>query len=753
MRGSGGGPRLMLRRLRGLMADEISPQERLDQITTIVAANLVAEVCSIYVLTGDGLLELYATEGLKREAVHKTTLRLGEGLVGLIGQEAKPLRLADAQHHPSFAYKPETGEEIYNSFLGVPVLRGGQTLGVVVIQNRTRRVYEDEELEALETVSMLLAEIIASDELEGTAQTSSMLALQRPFQAKGFILSEGLGLGHAVLHEPRVVISLLIAEDPEVELERLEEGLGKLRASLDSLIEADELQLVGEHREVLESYRMFAHDQGWARRIREAIRSGLTAEAAVERVQNDTRARMLRQTDPYLRERLHDLDDLANRLLRELVGWTGPTLELEDGRDIILIARSMGPAELLDYDRSRLRGLVLEEGTPSSHVTIVARALGIPAVGQVPGILDMVRPGNPLIVDGLSGDVHLRPTSDVEKAYADKVRLRATRQARYAELRDTPAITKDGVPISLLLNAGLLIDLPSIQEAGADGIGLFRTELQFMVSAKLPKTGEQSKLYAQILDALGDHPVTFRTLDVGGDKVLPYLRLHQEDNPAMGLRAIRLALDRPGLLKTQTRALIRAAAGADLRIMFPMITDMSEFRSARKIIEDERERAIARGREPPRSIRTGAMIEVPNLLFQLDTLVTEADFVSVGSNDLLQFMFALDRTNTRVADRFDTMSASVLRALKSITDAGDRHGKSVTLCGELAGRPLEAMALLGLGYRAVSMAPSAIGPVKSMLLALDVGALSREMDEWLDDGATDIRARLAAFAKRHDIPL
>ncbi len=753
MRGIGGGPRLMLRRLRGLMAAPISPQERLDKITSVVAANLVAEVCSIYVLTADGMLELYATEGLKPEAVHKTTLRLGEGLVGLIGQEAEPLRLADAQHHPSFAYKPETGEEIYNSFLGVPVLRGGQTLGVIVIQNRTRRVYEDEELEALETVSMLLAEIIGSGQLEGTAQTSALLALQRPFHARGFVLSDGLGLGHAVLHEPRVVISHLIAEDPDVELDRLEEALRKLRASLDQLIEGGELGMMGEHREVLESYRMFAHDQGWARRIREAIRSGLTAEAAVERVQNETRARMLRQTDPYLRERLHDLDDLANRLLRELVGWTGPAAQIGDDGNVVLVARSMGPAELLDYDRNRLRGVVLEEGSPSSHVTIVARALGIPAIGQVPGILDMVRSGNPIIVDGLSGDVHLRPTADVEKAYADKVRLRARRQARYAALRDAPAVTVDGVPVRLLLNAGLLIDLPNIQEAGAEGIGLFRTELQFMVSARLPKTGEQQDLYTKVLEAAGDRPVTFRTLDVGGDKVLPYLRLQHEDNPAMGLRAIRLALDRPVLLKTQTRALIRAAAGADLRIMFPMITDVAEFRLARGIVDAELAQAAKHGHVPPRSVQVGAMIEVPSLLWQLDELLTEADFVSVGSNDLVQFLFALDRTNTRIADRFDTLSVPVLRALRRIVEAADRHGKPATLCGEMAGRPLEAMALLGIGFRAISMAPAAVGPVKSMLLALDLGTLTGWLDQRIEAGASDLRADLASFAQQNDIPL
>ncbi len=752
MRGSIGGPRVMLRRLRELMAEPVHAQERLDKIVVTIASNMVAEVCSVYVLRGDSRLELFATEGLKREAVHKSSLKLGEGLVGTIAAEAEPLNLPDAQEHPAFAYLPETGEEIYHSFLGVPILRGGQTLGVLVVQNRTHRIYSEEEVEALQTTAMVLAEMIAGDELESLMTPGDNLALRRPQHLTGRALTEGLGLGHAVLHEPRLVVTNLIAEDPRSELARLEESLDALRTSVEDLMTRSDIVRAGEHREVLEAYRMFAYDRGWAERIREAVTTGLTAEAAVERVQNDTRARMLRQTDPYLRDRLHDLDDLANRLLRQLVGWDH-LADFELPRDAIIVARNMGPAELLDYDRERLRALVLEEGTPTSHVTIVARALGIATVGQVDGILDLVNTGDPIIVDGLSGEVHVRPPADVEAAYVEKVRFRARRQEQYRQLKEKPAVTRDGQTINLMVNAGLLVDLPHVKEAGAAGIGLFRTELQFMVAATFPRMREQLALYRAVLDAAGELPVTFRSLDVGGDKVLPYLRSAQEENPALGWRAIRMALDRPGLLRTQIRALLHAAAGRELRLMFPMITEVGELDRARALVDRERRHLSRHGHALPDKILLGAMVEVPSLLWQLEELVARVDFLSVGSNDLLQFLFAIDRANAQLAERFDPLSPPPLRALRKIVEVAGSGGVPVTLCGELAGNPLSAMALIGIGYRSISMAPASVGPVKAMLMSLDVGALESWLMPELDMPHEGLRKELIAFAQKHDVQI
>ncbi|HEY6256012.1 MAG TPA: phosphoenolpyruvate--protein phosphotransferase, partial [Xanthobacteraceae bacterium] len=662
MPGALGGPRVLLRRLREVMAEPVSAQERLDKIVVLIAANMVAEVCSVYVLRVDNTLELYASEGLNREAVHQTVLRQDEGLVGLVASEANPINLSEAQNHPAFSYRPETGEEIYHSFLGVPVLRAGNTLGVLVVQNRARRTYSEEEEEALQTTAMVLAEMIASGELSALARPGAPEpAARRPLHVTGgATLTEGIALGHAVLHEPRVVITNFIADDLPKELKRLRAAVETMRSDLDVLLERGELPDGGEHREVLEAYRMFADDRGWLHRLEEAVRTGLTAEAAVERVQSDTRARMLRISDPYLRERLHDLDDLANRLMHQLLGQDYAPARDRLPENAVLVARSMGPAALLEYDRRRLRGLVLEEGGPNSHVAIVARALGIPAVGEIANATGIVDPGDAIIVDGTTGDVHIRPSPDMEAAYVERVRLRARRQLQYLALRDKPCQTKNGEPITLMINAGLAVDLPHIEETGAAGIGLFRTELQFMVAAAFPRAAEQFSLYRTVLDAAGDRPVTFRTLDVGGDKLLPYMRNVVEENPALGWRAIRLGLDRPALLRAQLRALLRAGAGRGLRIMFPMIATVEEFDEAKALVERELTHLRRHGHKLPERVDVGSMVEVPSLLYQLDELLERVDFLSIGSNDLAQFFYAADRGNARVAERFDPISVPLL---------------------------------------------------------------------------------------------
>jgi phosphotransferase system, enzyme I, PtsP len=755
MRGALGGPRVLLRRLREVMAEPVSAQERLDKIVVLIAANMVAEVCSVYVLRVDGTLELYATEGLNRQAVHLTVMRSDEGLVGLVAREAKSINLSDAKAHPAYSYRPETGEEIYQSFLGVPVLRAGNTLGVLVVQNRAHRTYSEEEEEALQTTAMVLAEMIASGELSALARPGAEPAARRPLHMSGAAIADGIGLGHVVLHEPRVVVTNFIADDVQKELKRLEAALDTLRADLDILLERGDVPDSGEHREVLEAYRMFAYDRGWLHKMREAVMTGLTAEAAVERVQSDARARMLRQTDPYLRERLHDLDDLANRLMRQLSGRDHAPAKEQLPDNAIIVARSMGPAALLDYDRSRLRGVVLEESGPTSHVAIVARALGIAAIGQIENATGLVDPGDAIIVDGSSGDVHIRPPVDIEGAYAEKVRFRARRQAQYQALRTRPSTTRDGSPVSLLLNAGLLVDLPHLSESGAAGIGLFRTELQFMVAASFPRTSEQLSLYRSVLDIAGTRPVTFRTLDIGGDKMLPYMRAVDEENPALGWRAIRLGLDRPGLLRSQVRALLKAAAGRELRVMFPMIAAVEEFDQAKAMVEVELTH-LRRHRHPlPEYVHIGAMVEVPSLLYQLDELLARVDFLSVGSNDLFQFLYAVDRSNNRVADRFDQISAPALRVLRDIADRGRAFGKPVTLCGELASRPIGALALVALGYRSLSLTPSAIGPVKSMLLELDAAKVEALLRPLIDSpaGSVLVRDRLEAFAAAEGLPL
>ena len=754
MRSALGGPRLLLRRLREISAEPISAQARLDKIVVQIAANMVAEVCSVYVLRADQRLELYATEGLNREAVHLTTMHAGEGLVGLIAKSAEPVALSEAQDHPAFSYKPETGEEAYHSFLGVPILRGGNTLGVLVVQNKVRRVYSEEEIEALQTTAMLLAELIASGELQAIEDPRD-LALYRPASLRGAPMAEGVGLGHVLLHEPRVVIKQLVAEDMPTELARLEHAIDAMRQSIDELVAHSDRIAAGEPREILETVRMVAYDRGWVRRLREAVMTGLTAEAAVERVQNDARARMQRQTDPYLRDRLHDLDDIANRLLHQLTGQSYVADRDSVPENAIIVARTMGPAALLDYDPRRLRGLVLEEGGPTSHVAIVARALGIATVGLVPGLIDIVETGDPIIVDGTTGEVHIRPQPDVQSAYAEKARLRARRQEQYAKLHDVPAITKDGVEISLHMNAGLAIDMPHLHETGARSIGLFRTELQFMLAPRFPRMDEQYRFYKAVLDAAPEKPITFRTLDIGSDKILPYMAKIEEENPALGWRAIRIGLDRPGLLRMQLRAMLKAGAHRNLRIMFPMIANVAEFDAAKSIALRELEHIKRHRHQPPKRLELGAMVEVPSLLWEIDLIAKRADFLSVGSNDLVQYMYAADRDNTRVSKRYDNLSPPVLRALERIVAAGARHNAPVTLCGEMGGRPLEALALLAIGYRSLSMAASAIGPVKTMILNLNLEEAQVYLASLLasDDGSASVREQLRDYAIARGVPL
>ena len=743
--------RIIMRRLRDIMAEPGDGQQRLDRIVRQIAGLMVAEVCSLYLKRQDGSLELFATEGLLPTAVHNTFMKRGEGLVGRCAELATPVNEPDAQHHPAFSYRPETGEELFHSFLAVPVLRNGLVMGVLTVQNKTPKEYTDEDVEILQTTAMLLAEHLLSGDVAGV---NSAVEFSRAVShvVRGQPISEGLALGHVVLHTPRVVVTELTADNPEVETRRLETAVEELKATLDELLEQGDLSGSGEHREIFEAYRMFAHDRGWLKRMKDAIKRGLSADAAVERVQNDTRARMLRQEDPYWQERLKDLDELSNRLLRTLAGRAGLRAAVAElPPNAILIARSMGPADLLDYDRARLKGLVIEDSSGQSHVAIVAKALGIAAVGQVRGVMERVDAGDPIIVDAESGEVHIRPGSGVIAAYADKARFRARRQRSYRALRDKPPVTRDGQRISLNINAGLLVDMPHLAQAGADGIGLFRTELQFMISSTLPRLERQTQMYRAIVIEAGDKPVVFRTLDVGGDKTLPYLRQPHEENPALGWRAIRIALDRPGLFKTQVRALLRATGGRELRILMPMITTSAEIDAVRALIDAERDLMRRRGQLEPERVFFGAMIEVPALLFELDSILPKVDFVSVGSNDLLQYLFAADRNNERVSGRYDPLSAAPLRALAQIVDAARRLKTPLTLCGEMAGKPLEAMTLLGLGFRSISMAPASIGPVKAMLMSVDTGPLERDVRALVASGTGSLRAELKAIAEAQQI--
>lgn len=746
------GPRLMLRRMREIMAETSDKQVRLDRVVVLIANNMVAEVCSVYVVRS-GWLELFATEGLKRQAVHQTRLQVGEGLVGRIAAESTPLNLPEAKSHPSFAFRPETGEEIYHSFLGVPIIHGGRTIGVLVVQNRTKRLYTEEEIEALETIAMVLAEIIIPEAVGSGEGAEPAKARRNNNHWEGVPIVTGIGFGRVVLHEPRVHVEKIIADDVETETARLDQALGDLRFSIDRMLERADLVQVGEHREVIEAYRMFAHDRGWVRRMREAVKTGLTAEAAVERVMNETRARLRGQHDPYIRDRLHDLDDLANRLLRHLTGKAMTAADADLPGDAIVFARNIGPAELLDYAQKELRGLVLEDGALTGHAAIVARALAVPFIGRVENILDSVSEGDPVIIDGETGEIYLRPSDAAREELTQKAEALARQLATYDKLRDVPAVTRDGARVEQLINAGLLVDLPHLDSAGAEGVGLFRTELQFMVASRLPRMSKQRDLYHAVMEAAGGKPVVFRALDIGGDKFLPYMRMEREENPALGWRTIRMASERPAILRVQLRAFLLAAAGRTLKVMIPFLTEVDEFRQAREMLDQEMAFLKQHGHALPDEVKIGALIEVPALLWQLDALLPLADFVSVGSNDLYQYLFAVDRTHPKLAQRYDELSPAMLKPLRQVVVKAEQYDVPLTVCGEMAGMPLEAMALVGVGIRSISMAPNAIGPVKAMILGLDAADLQAFLLPLLDSAEPSLRPMLAAYAREHGVPL
>ena len=745
--------RTILTRLHDVMASRSHAQAKLNNVVEVIGEGLDSEVCSIYLLR-EGMLELFATRGLAQEAVHVTRMAVGEGLVGTIAQDTEMLNLAEATAHPDFSYRPETGEEKFHSFAGVPIVRRERAVGVLCVQHAEPRRYEEVEIEALQTVAMVLSELIANADLVDEEEALLSPAMTGPQRLAGLALVKGLAIGSAVFHQPRITIEHVMAEDRDAELQRVYLAFDKMREQIDRMASQAEFGVGGEHDEVLEMYKMFAYDEGWSRRINEAIDSGLTAEAAIERVQQRTRMRMRQIDDPLLADRMHDLEDLSNRLLRIVSGQMGTAATMGLKQDAILIARNLGPAELLEYDKRRLKGVVLEEGSLTAHVVIVARAMGIPVLGRVRGLRGAIREGDLLLLDADGGHVTTRPQPAVVDAFEARFAKSKERQAAYAKLRDVEPFTRCGTRITVMMNAGLRDDMPGLSLTGADGVGLFRTEFQFLVSATLPARERQTRLYRDVLDAAGDKPVVFRTVDIGGDKVLPYLRHNDgetEENPAMGWRALRVALERGGLLKVQARSLLEAAAGRTLNVMFPMVTEPWEFDAARAVFEAQLTYLKGQKKPLPEAIRYGAMLEVPALAEQLDVLAPKLSFLSIGTNDLTQFLFAADRANPKLAERYDWLSPAILRFLKRVIQGVAGHDVDITVCGEMGGRRLEALALLGIGIRRLSITPASVGPIKELIRKVDLEEIGGAMNGWLMSPPRDLRSALIAWAQERGI--
>ena len=746
--------RSILTQLHEVMASRTHAQGKLNQVVDIIGESLDSEVCSIY-LRRDGMLELFATRGLNQGAVHVTKLGIGEGLTGTIAANVETLNLAEAATHSDFQYRPETGEEKFHSFAGVPIVRRERAIGVLTVQHVEPRKYEDVEIEALQTVAMVIAELIDNAELVDSEDALGFApALSEPAQLAGLVLVKGLAMGHAVLHQPRITIEQTVADDPEAERARVYMAFDRMREQIEHMARDAEFGVGGEHEEVLQTYKMFAYDEGWGRRINEAIDSGLTAEAAIERVQQRTRMRMREIDDPLLADRMHDLEDLANRLLRIVSGQLGTAASQGLRHDAILVAKNLGPAELLEYDRRRLKGVILEEGSLTAHVVIVARAMGVPVLGRVRNARGLIREGDTLLLDGDAGALTVRPAQGLIDAFEGRLVRNREKQAVYAKLRDVEPFTRDGQRIQVMMNAGLRDDMPMLNLTGADGIGLFRTEFQFLVSATMPSRDAQKRLYKDVLDTAGARPVIFRTVDIGGDKALPYMvseTSRQDENPAMGWRALRLALEKQVLLKAQARALLEAAAGKTLNVMFPMVSEPWEFDAAKAVFESQLAYLRNLKHSLPEAINYGVMLEVPSLAEMLDILVPRIAFISIGTNDLTQFLFAADRANPKLAERYDWLSPSILRFLARVVQGTQGHQVQLGVCGEMGGRRLEALALLGLGIRRLSITPASVGPIKELVRRVDTGEIEKAMKLWLANPPPDMRAALAQWAADREI--
>ena len=591
---------------------------------------------------------------------------------------------------------------------------------------------------------MLLAEMLPTVDSASPASEGLPAAVPRVYA--GTTLMTGVAIGPVVLHgTPRTGI-ILLADDPEHELVRLREASTRMQRGLDELLAGVPLD-GSASRDVMEAYRLVAADQGWLRRVADVINGGLTAEAAVVRIAGELNTRMRRISDSYLRERLADLEDLANRLLTTLMGDT-PREPIPIGG--ILLARRLGPAELLDWHGHGIAGIAVEEASPSGHAAILARALGIPAVGGTRGMLNTAEEGDEAVIDGDAGQLVLRPEPEVRQVYLRVRETYSIRHAVFAALRGRPAMTKDGVRIKLQLNVGLDLELAQLDQTGADGIGLFRTEIAMLARGEVADVAEQAAIYSRVLNAAGDRPVLFRTLDLGADKLLPGT-VTEEENPAMGWRSIRIGLDRPALMRRQLRALLLAANGRDLSVMFPMVATTGEFRQAKALLLAEANRV----RPAPGLLSIGTMLEVPALMWQLPDLLREVDFISVGSNDLLQFMFAADRGTPSLYDRYDVLSQPMFDLLEQLLTAAAAAGVPVSLCGEAASRPLEALAFVGLGLTSLSMPASGILPVKALLAEVDLAAFRPVLAaiRLASRDAASFREPIAAWARDQGLPV
>lgn len=742
-----------IRQLLQQIIDNTEPsQDKLQHIMQTLCEQFSAEAAACFVLLDNTHLELISAHGCYENNINHVRMRLGEGLIGSVAQNRRALNLADDKIHPSYLEIAKLKND-FHGFAAIPLIQNNRTIGVLVLQRTAAKEYNSDEFELIETSALILSSILSSEEF--TNYREHLATQQRGHldsRIKGLSLSKGYGIGQAIIHRRRQTANKIFAEDKEAELAKLEAAYTKMNQDLDDKFNTTKLG-IGEHVDILETYRMLAKDKGWYKKITTNVSGGLTAETAVERAYEDMWNRLSATNDQYLKERLHDLRDISDRLLNYLSNDPEGDKITSEADDIIVVAQTMGPADLMDYDHTKIRGLIIEDGTPTMHVAIVAKALGIPVIAKVSGVFDSLKNGQLIALDGNEGYIYINPDKLTLARIQAKIAEKAKLAAKLAELKNLPTESLDKQKVGLYINVGLSFDLDYLDSTGCDGVGLYRTEIPFMASEVMPDVEQQIAYYKDLYDKAGDRRVTFRSLDVGSDKLLPYWGNMGEENPAIGWRSIRITLDRRAILRQQLRAFLRAAEGKVLNVMFPMISDLSEFEDAKETLLIEIEKEKKKGHAGPSKVNIGLMIEVPALLFQLDDILPKTDFISIGTNDLAQFMFACDRGNPRLSERYDVLSAPFLRLMQDIIQKAQKHHVYCSVCGEMAGNPLEAMVLLGLGYRHLSVSGSSYGRVKSMIRSINIHDVSDYVQNLLKLSQKTLRPQLMAYAYDHGIEI
>nr|QIM10374.1 phosphoenolpyruvate--protein phosphotransferase [uncultured Alphaproteobacteria bacterium] len=742
----------ILKKLRQITETSENVPQKLSDILKNIADAVQADAATCYVAVDNTYLELFASYGFAKDVSHQLRLRFNEGIIGEIAQTKRSLSLNNIWMYPKFVSGSELEEKDYRSFAGIPIIQWNRTIGVLAVYRTEEKQYSETDVELLETIAMFLAEIIVSPAMsEYKKSLSKSRGMSLKERLKGVSLNKGYGIGKAVVHRRRQSVTNIFAEDKDKELRRLQLAHQQMNEDLDNKFNSTKLG-IGEHVDILDAYRMFAKDKGWYQKIAANINGGLAAEAAVERAYEDMWKRLSSSSDSYLKERLHDLRDVADRLLSYLSGDYKEIKEVE-AKDIVLVAQTMGPAELMDYDYSRIRGLILEDGTPTMHVAIVAKALNIPVVSKIKGIFTEIQNGQTVAVDGNEGLVYVNPSALIERDFYKKIAEKEQLAKKLAELRNLPAQTLDGQKIGMYINVGLPLDFDYIESTNCDGVGLYRTEIPFMASEYMPDVDKQVSYYKDLMDLCGRKRVIFRSLDVGSDKLLPYWAYSGEANPAIGWRSIRITLDRRAILRKQIKAFLISAVGKELNVMFPMISDLEEFEDAKETLLLELEKEKKRGQSVPEKVNVGLMIEVPSVLFQLDDILPKADFISVGTNDLAQFIFACDRGNPKLLERYDVLSAPFLNVMKTIVDKAKEYGVYCSVCGEMASNPIEALALIGLGYRNLSSSGAAFGRVKGMVRSVNTNDVADYVQSLLKSPRATLRPQLISYAYDHGIEI